>query len=192
MRVPPGIGYRAVASQEGFTREASAVITLEGAQSLDVDFELMRDPGAVAMRIEGIAVEIEARHRRVARQLLRQYGQNETTMGRRWIGVAALDSMNAAVGSDPGVAITHRGMSGVMVDEAAKHGKDPSLCVRLRLGGCALIVLNGSVIDVHDALGIDFHELEGIAVLSPQDGATFYGTVGGNGVVLLWMRGSAR
>jgi hypothetical protein len=188
--VPPGVGYRAVAASDGYLREASQAFTLEGAASLDVAFELTPDPQVLAMKIEGIVVEVEARNRAAARRLLRQYGQSETTMGSRWIGVAALDSMPNTGESDPGVAIQRRGMVGVMVDQAAKRGQNPILCVKQKPRECSLIILNGMKVDLGTALLIDFRELEGIAVLSPEDATTFFGTQGGGGAVLLWMRGS--
>jgi len=187
--VPPGVGYRAVASRVGYLREASTAFTLDGAESLDVRFELIQD---LVMKIEGFVVEVEARNRRVARRLLRQYGENETTMGRRWIGVAALDSMPVVGETDPGVAIQSRGMPGVWVDQAQKYGANPILCVRLRPRECAIIILNGMKIDLGTALLLDFRDLEGIAVLSPNNATTFFGTHAGGGAVLLWTRGSGR
>ncbi|HSM16706.1 MAG TPA: carboxypeptidase-like regulatory domain-containing protein, partial [Gemmatimonadales bacterium] len=40
LNVPPGVGYRAVADATGHLREASAAFTLDGAESLDIAFEL--------------------------------------------------------------------------------------------------------------------------------------------------------
>jgi Carboxypeptidase regulatory-like domain len=187
--VPPGVGYRAVAVREGYLREASTAFTLDGAETLDIRFELIRD---VAMEIEGLVVEIEARNRRTAKRLLRQYGENETTMGRRWIGVAALDSLPVLGETDPGVVIQSMGIPGVRVDQAQKYGPNPILCVRAKPRQCAIIVLNGVQIDPSAALLLDFRDLEGIAVLRPEDSATFFGTMGGGGAVILWMRGSGR
>lgn len=192
MSVPPGVGYRAVASVDGYLREASTTFTLEGAESLHVTFELIEDPGRQAMKIEGIKVEIEARNRTVARRLLRQYGQSEASMGRRWIGVATLDSIPPTGEYDPGVAISRQGMPGVWVDQAAKRGQNPILCVQQRPHRCSIVILNGMRIDLSTALQVDFQNLEGIAVLSPEDATTFFGTEGGGGAVLLWMRGSGR
>jgi Carboxypeptidase regulatory-like domain len=189
VRMPPGVGYRAVAVREGYLREASIAFTLDGAETLDIRFELIRD---VAMEIEGLVVEIEARNRRTAKRLLRQYGENETTMGRRWIGVAALDSLPVLGETDPGVVIQSMGIPGVRVDQAQKYGPNPILCVRAKPRQCAIIVLNGVQIDPSAALLLDFRDLEGIAVLRPEDSATFFGTMGGGGAVILWMRGSGR
>lgn len=192
VEVPPGVGYRAVAAGDGYVREASDAFSLDGAQTLDVAFELMRDPGGVAVRIEGLQVQVTARNHLVARRLLMQYGQSETRMGRRWIGLPALDSMPSVAESDPGVAIQRRAMPGVWVDEAAKHGKDAILCVQQRGRRCSIVVLDGMRIDLSTALLVDFHELEGIAVLSPEDATTFFGTEAGGGAILLWTRGSGR
>lgn len=192
MRVRTDVGYRAVASGEGYLQEASALFSLEGAESLDVAFELVSDPGALAMKIEGIKVEVEARRRAVARNLLRQYGQNEGTLGRRWIGVSTLDSIPATGEFDPGVAISRQGVPGVWVDQASKRGKNPILCVQQRSRRCAIVVLNGIRIDLSTALLIDFRELEGIAILPPQDATTFFGTEAGGGAVILWSRSGGR
>lgn len=192
LSVPPGVGYRAVASAEGYLREASSAFILDGAESLDVTFQLIPDRDVLTMKIEGIVVEVEARNRAVAKRLLRQFGQNEITMGRRWIGVATLDSMPSTGEADPGVAIQRQGVPGVWVDEAAKHGKNALLCVRQKPRECSLIILNGIQVDLQTALLIDYRELEGIAVLRPEDATTFFGTQGGGGAVVLWTRGSGR
>lgn len=186
--VPPGVGYRVVASGDGYLREASPLFTLEGAESLDLDFELLRDPGDLVMAIEGLVVEVEARNRAVARRLLGLYGQTPASLGRRWIDRATLDALPSSGETDPGVAIQWQGMAGVWVDQAAKRGRNPVLCVQEGPRRCAMVVLNGVKIDPGAALMLDFRELEAIAVLSPQDATTFFGTEAGGGAVLLWTR----
>jgi Carboxypeptidase regulatory-like domain len=187
--VPPDVGYRAIAVvPDEYLREASAAFTLDGAESLDVQFELIRDPKVLAMKIEGLVVEIEARKRKVAKRLLMLYGQSPARLGRRWIDRATLDALPSSGESDPGVAIEWQGMPRVSVDQAVKHGKNPILCVRQGPRRCAIVVLNGARINLRSALLIDFRDLEAIAVLSPQDATTFYGTEAGGGAVLLWTR----
>ena len=189
--VAPGVGYRAVATAPGYLREASALFTVDGTKSIDIGFELIEDAVAgVAMKIEGLRVEVAARRSVAARRLLRQYGQSESSMGRRWIGVATLDSIPSTGEADPGVAIARQGIPGVWVDQAAKRGRNAYLCVQQTPRRCSLIILNGVKVDLGTALLIDFRELEGIAVLRPEDATTFFGTEGGGGAVVLWMRGS--
>lgn len=110
-------------------------------------------------------------------------------MGRRWIGRAALDSIPSTGAYDPGVAIARQAVPGVHVDEAAKYGPRAHLCVQMGPRRCAIVILNGARVDRTTALQIDFRELEGIAVLRPEDATTFYGTEAGGGAVILWMRG---
>jgi hypothetical protein len=52
--------------------------------------------------------------------------------------------------------------------------------------------LNGVVIDPVEINQIDPAMIESIAVLSPVDAATLYGTRGGNGAVLVWLRTGGR
>ncbi|MFQ5519834.1 MAG: hypothetical protein ACE5FK_00415 [Candidatus Methylomirabilia bacterium] len=61
----------------------------------------------------------------------------------------------------------------------------------LRTGrpGCALVLLNGVPISVGEAGRIDPYSIEAIAILRPTDAITFLGTRGGNGAVLIWIRG---
>lgn len=191
MSVPAGVGYRVVAVAEGHAREASAAFTVGSAESLDVDFELVASVTDLAMRIEGLVVEVEARNRAVAKRLLRQYGQSPASLGRRWIDRAALSSL--AVSGDPGVAIQRLGVPRVWVLEGAKYGRNPTLCVQdLRTRACAIIILNGVQIDPADALAIEFHQLEAIAVLTPADATTFFGTGAVGGAVLLWIQEGGR
>jgi hypothetical protein len=53
-------------------------------------------------------------------------------------------------------------------------------------------VLNGVVIDPVEANQMDPEAIEAIAVLSPMDATTLYGTVGGSGAVLIWTRRGSR
>ena len=185
--VPPGVGYRVVASHEGYWREASEALTLEGAERLDVDFELAPEAADATMAIEGLVVEVEARREATVRRLLGQFGHSPESLGRRWMDRAVLDSIETS--GDPGVAIQWHGIPGVWVEEGAKIGEGAQLCVtHMAADICAMIMLNGARIDASTALTIDFKTLESIAVLSPEDATTFYGTMAQGGAVLLWTR----
>ncbi len=159
-------------------------MTLEGS----VPFEFVLRPSPIGL--EGLDVSVEPIDV-VAERLLRQYGQSPASLGRRWIDRAALSSL--AMSGDPGVAIQWLGVPRVWVMEGAKHGRNPRLCVQdLRTRACAIIILNGVKIDPAAALAIDFHQLEAIAVLTPSDATTFFGTGAIGGAVLLWIREDGR
>lgn len=192
-RVPGAVGYRLFARAEGHWPEASRAFTLEGAERLDVVFDLAPQPPGQVFDIEGLVVEVEAGRLESEQARLAPFGFSPDGLGERWIGRDQLDSLNAMSG-DPGVAITMSAIPGIRVIEAAKYGLDPHLCVVATRPNapCAMILLNGMRIDLGTALQLDFRELESIAVINSRDAAALFGTMAGGGAVLLWTREGRR
>lgn len=193
LRVPPAVGYRAVAEAEGHWPETSSPFTAEGGDPLQLDVRLSPTPGEGSFELDGFLVEVETAQRTLVRRRLSLFGTSPEQLGRRWIGREAIDSI-AFAGGDPGVAIQARGIPGMRVAQEERTGSDPRLCVLANRprSPCALVVLNGSRIDPRSALSLDFRDMEGIAVLRPQEAMNLFGGDGRGGAVLLWSRNARR
>jgi Carboxypeptidase regulatory-like domain len=160
------------------TRSPLFAMAVEGS----VPFEIMMKPSPIGL--EGFEVTVE----REAEVLLRNFGHTPATLGNRWIGREDIDRMPLPVG--PLEVIRWRAIPGVVVDEGFTPGT-ASLCVtfvRRSRSGCALILLNGVPISPFEAQAINPDHIEAIAILTPVDATTFYGTQAGGGAVLMWTR----
>ena len=54
------------------------------------------------------------------------------------------------------------------------------------MGTCALVVLDGRIINNLQALELDPYTIAAAALLTPRDATTYYGEMGWGGALLLW------
>lgn len=145
--------------------------------------ELIMRPQAIGL--EGLEVSVE----REAEALLAPFGLTPARLRNRWIGRDAIDRMTTP--GFPKDVIRWQNISGLSIDEVdpSKEAR-PELCVRFlrRSRACALTVLNGAIVPRSAVFHLDTRDIEAIAILEPIDAATFYGTQGGGGAVLIWTR----
>jgi hypothetical protein len=138
---------------------------------------------ALPIGLEGLEVSVEGE----AEVLLGTFGVSPATLRNRWIGRDDIERM-----ATPGLAkdiIRRQNIAGMSVDEY-DSGQPGELCVRFRRSerACAITVLNGAVIPPERAFNLNPNDIEAIAILTPTDAATYYGTQGGGGAVLIWTR----
>jgi hypothetical protein len=158
-------------------------MTPEGAVEMDLVMELQ------PIGLEGFEVTTESE----AVTLLRSIGHTPDELGARWIDRAKIEKVRTAL--RPTDVIKWQAIPGVRVRVYSGSAVLEPLCVEsLRFGhpGCALTVLNGVVVDPVEVNQLDPGIIEAMAVLSPADAATLYGTQGGNGAVLIWTRTGIR
>jgi len=180
---PPEAGEFVVeASRLGYESARSPLLALEVGGRVSIEI-MMR---AMPVGLEGLEVSVE----REAELLLRNFGHTPGTLGTRWIDREAIEAMPLPVG--PAEAIRWRGIPGVSVAEPLSPGTAELCVVFTRRGGCALVMLNGIEISPLAAQQMNSHDLEAIAILTPVDATTFYGTRAANGAVLLWTRSGRR
>lgn len=181
---PPEAGeYVVEAVRLGYatTRSPLFVMGVDGS----VPFEIMMRPLPVGL--EGIEVSVE----REAEELLRNFGLTPATLRNRWIDRGDIDAMGM-----PGLPkdlIRWQNIAGVWVVEMDPTQGVPELCVTFRRGtGCALTVLNGVPISSVEAFYLDPQALEAVAILTPVEATTFFGTGAAGGAVLMWTRRGRR
>ncbi|MGD8320040.1 MAG: carboxypeptidase regulatory-like domain-containing protein [Gemmatimonadota bacterium] len=180
---PPEAGeYVIVVERIGYETSRSPLLSIKEKDEGTVSVELMMTPEPVGL--EGLEVSVE----REARQELRSFGLTPTALGRRWIDRKAVERMVT-----PGLTkdvIKNQSLAGVWVEEHDQTAGDGRLCVtfRRRERQCAITVLNGQVVSMEQAFLISSQDIESIAILTPNDATTFYGTQGGGGAVLIWTR----
>jgi len=179
---PPEVGeyvVEAVALGYAATSSPLFAMTLDGS----VPFDLMMRPNPIGL--EGLEVEVEAIEV-VATPFLQNFGHTPATLGNRWINRAEIESMNT-----PGLTkdiIRRQNIAGIWVEELAPF------CLKFsrRIRKCALTVLDGMVVPAGVAYDLDTRDIEAIAVMTPIDAATFYGTQAGGGAVVIWTRRGRR
>lgn len=186
---PPEAGeYVVEAVRLGYeiTRSPLLSLALDGS----VPFEIMIQPAPIGL--EGFEVSVE----REAEVLLQTHGHTPTSLGNRWIDRDDIERM--PMPSGPLEVIRWRGLAGIYLPESSSTGT-AELCVAFNRGRsfagtfrCALILLNGSIISELEAQAINPDHIEAIAILTPVDASTFYGTRGGGGAVLIWTRSGRR
>ena len=170
------------------TRSPLFALAVQGTASLEITIR------PLPVGLEGFEVSVE----REAEQLLRNFGMTPAALGNRWIDRRDIEEMPLPAG--PREAIRWRNIAGVSVAETSGViGPLAELCVMFRRGRrgvgmdqCALILLNGVRVSLVEAQNVDPHDLEGIAVLTPVEATTFYGTGASGGAVLMWTRSGGR
>ncbi len=185
---PPQAGeYLLVTERFGYLETRSPLIALgmEGEAALD----LMISPEPIGL--EGLEVSVEEQ----ASEELELMGFSPTSLGNRWINSEDIDAI--PMKRDMGSILERTAQIGMQIvrPENLTPGSDNmGLCVSLQRartqgrGTCALVVLNGIPISGVQAMDIDPTAIESIAILEPIQAATFYGTIGGSGAVLVWTR----
>jgi len=177
--------YRLVAERLGYRPMASPLLALKLEGNVELDLVVEAEP----IGIEGLEVSTESEAVRV----LRSYGHTPDGLGPRWIDREKIEKVRSALRVAD--VIRWQAIPGVRVRVGNMNPSMEPLCVEsLRRGhpGCALTVLNGVIIDPVEVNQIDPSMLESIAVLSPVDATTLFGTRGGNGAVLVWLRMGGR
>lgn len=183
--VPPEAGeYTLVTRRFGYLETVSPLIALgtEGEATL----ELMVEPEPLGLDGFEVSVEDEAADE------LRLFGLSPVQLGNRWIDRERIDAV--PVKRDMGSILEHAGPAGLRIVRPENGSSDLGLCIAqiraTRMGAmyCSLIIFNGVPMKGPEALGIDPDAIEGIAVLTPLEASTFYGTAGGAGAVLVWTR----
>lgn len=173
--------YVIVASRLGYEEFRSPLLALTREGSVEMDL-LMR---AMPLGLEGLEVSVES----AAVELLRSVGHTPSGLGRRWIDRHKIESVTSALRLED--VIRWQGIPGVLVEYFNQSPALSPLCVKSTHAGrapCALTVLNGVVIDPIEVNQLDPHSIEAIAVLSPSDATTLYGTAASGGAVLIWLR----
>lgn len=185
---PPSAGeYLLVTERFGYqeTRSPLIALTMEGQAPL----ELMVVPAPIGL--EGFEVSVEEQ----ANEELQMMGLSLGDLGNRWIDRDEIDAIQ--VKRDIASILEQKRPAGmtIMRPENFAPGSDIGLCFATQRGRsadgsnqCSLIVLNGIPISGIQALDIDPDAIEGIAVISPIEASTFYGTAAGAGAVLVWTR----
>jgi hypothetical protein len=183
---PPEAGeYYIESVRIGYETTRSPLLALTAVDTVPFEITMV----ALPLGLEGFEVTVEAE----AVQFLRSFGHTPASLRNRWIDADAIEAMPLPVGVRE--VIRWRGIAGLTVRED-NSGAVPTLCVMFQRGRtatglnqCALILLNGVRIHPEIAQSINPADLEGIAVLTPVDASTFYGTNAGGGAVLMWTRG---
>lgn len=186
---PPEAGeYILTTERFGYLETRSPLIAL----SMDgqAPLELMVSPEPLGLA--GLEVSVEE----LAAEELDQMGLSPNQLGNRWINREAIDAI--PIKRDMGVILENRAPAGMQIlrpQNLTPGSENMGLCVSQARGRtaegrgtCALVVLDGVPISGVQAMDIDPDAIESIAILSPTEAVTFYGTLGGSGAVLVWTR----
>lgn len=186
---PPEAGeYLLTTERFGYMETRSPLIALrmEG----EAPIELMISPEPLGLA--GLDVSVEE----LAAEELTQMGLSPNQLGNRWINKETIDAI--PIKRDMGVVLENRAPAGMQIlrsQNLAPGSDDMGLCVaqaRARTGAgqgtCSLVVLDGIPISGVQAMDIDPDAIESIAILTPTEAATFFGTMGSTGAVLVWTR----
>lgn len=173
--------YWLVADLLGYERLESPLLRLDDDRTVTVDFELPVD----AIELEGL--EVEAERNEALRRRVRLWGVRPDDLGTRWVDREQIERWQTA--QDFGVALRAQAIPGVQVTRSFEINGEPDVCVRIRAGGCALVVWNGQPVSPETAGLIPPLSLEAMVLLTPMEATLSYGTDGGNGAVLLFSGG---
>jgi hypothetical protein len=155
----------------------------------EAPLELMILPAPIGL--EGLDISVEEQ----ATQELDLIGVTPRQLGNRWISRERIDRIPVKL--DMGVILERTAQVNLQIirpENLTPGSDDMGLCIsngrarRMGSGTCALIVLDGVPISGVQAMDINPDAIESIAVLSPVEASTFYGTMGGTGAVLVWTR----
>ncbi len=184
---PPGRGEFIIeVTRLGYLTTRSPLLSLSEEGEAPVDLFVRPSP----IGLEGFEVTVESE----MVELLRGYGQRPEDMGRRWIDRARIEEVPTALRAKD--VIRWQGVAGVSVREFGGSPSMNPLCVtfvrastvRSAHPPCAITLLNGVKIDPVEVNQMTPEEIEAIAILTPIEASTVYGTVGGVGAVLIWTR----
>lgn len=171
----------------GYEGLKTPLLALDEAKTYKVDFELSGDP----IELEGLRVEVEAIEE--VRRDLRMFGVDPDAMGERFVDIRDIERRETA--RDFGHVLQWQSIPGMRVirsDDlaAAEKPLHPFVCVQMAAGrsSCAIVVLNGSRITLEAGHMVPAQSLRAIAVLTPVEATTIYGTGADGGAVLLFTR----
>jgi Carboxypeptidase regulatory-like domain len=174
----------------GYLTTRSPLLALSDEGEVPVDLLIRPSP----IGLEGFEVTVESE---IVKEL-RLYGQSPAALGRRWIDRARIEEVPTALRAKD--VIRWQGAAGVSVREFSGSPAQNPLCVTFRRATtiraahppCAITLLNGVKIDPVEVNQMTPEEIEAIAVLTPIESTTIFGTVGGVGAVLIWTRRGGR
>lgn len=180
---PPEPGeYFVHAQRIGYAPTVS--VLFEFGMDGSVPFEILMRPLPVGLA--GLEVSVDRR----AEEMLRPLGLSPETLRNRWIDRATIEKMGMPGG--PKDLLRWQNIVGLWVVEPPPL-RPPSLCVTFRRGrGCALVLLNGVPVPLGEAYWLDPHTFEAVAVLTPAEATTLYGTRAAGGAVVIWSRVGGR
>jgi hypothetical protein len=184
---PPRDGEFVLAAERlGYETARTPLLALTRAGTAQLDLTMRAQP----IGLEGFEVSVEPE---LVREL-RTLGHTPESLGRRWISRQDIEAVRAAVRTSD--VIRWRSIPGVYLPVTNQSPMVEPLCVTTQRAGnlrsaippCAITVLNGMRVDPVEANQMDPSSIEAIAVLSPMDATTLFGTQGGGGAVLIWTR----
>lgn len=175
--------YWLLADFLGYELLESPLLRFAGGDTVTVDFELPVD----AIELEGL--EVAAQRNEKLRERVRLWGVRPAELGARWVDREQIERWQTA--EDFGVALRAQSIPGVQVVRGVEIDGSPVVCVRIRGGGCALVVWNGQPVSEVTAALIPPMSLEAVVLLTPMEATLSYGTDGGNGAVLLFTLGAS-
>lgn len=175
--------YLLLADLLGYELLESPLLRFDADRTVTVDFELPVD----ALELEGLRVAAERNEE--LRRRVRLWGVRPGDLGARWVDREQIERWQTA--EDFGVALRAQGIPGVQVIRGVEIDGSPVVCVRIRSGGCALVVWNGQPVSELTAALIPPMSLEAVVLLTPMEATLSYGTDGGNGAVLLFTLGAS-
>ncbi len=184
---PPEAGeYVLETTRIGYRTARSPLLALGVEGTASVSVELTPEPLGLA----GLEVTVE----REAEEFLRNLGHTPTSLGARWLDAETIEAMPYSPG--PVELIRWASLPGVSIpeDECLTPARC-ELCVtfirgRTFNGGdrCALVILDGLPVGREQAQQITPSDIAGLAILTPTDATTFYGTSAGGGAVVIWTK----
>jgi hypothetical protein len=184
---PPEAGeYVIEVVRVGYETTRSPLLGMGTEGTAAVDLEMRPVP----IGLEGLEVTVE----REASDLLRRIGHTPLSLGARWIDRAEIERRRTAL--RPSDVIRWQAIPGLYLPVTNTSPSLEPLCVTTQRAGtvrsaippCAITLLNGVKIDPVEVNQLGPDDIEAIAVLSPVDATTLYGTDGGAGAVLIWTR----
>lgn len=189
---PPRPGeYYLEATRLGYRRALTPLLAFSSVEG-SVPLEILMSPAPIGL--EGFEVEVDVETRAAADLSLA--GVEPRELGNRWIDRREIEAV--PIRNDLGSVLERQNIANIRIirRENLVPGSEPlGLCVALTrartgsgMGTCALVVLNGLPITGEQAMAVDPDAVEAMAVLLPPEATTLYGTRGGRGALVIWLR----
>ena len=195
---PPEPGdYYIVAEQLGFEPYRSPLLGIPEQGTYTLEIPLAASP----VPIQGVSVSVEQQ----ATDLVAGIGLTLADLGNRWIDRSDIERVKMPF--HPGDVLRGQNVPGLTVDEnlaGSRNAREESkLCVRLGRGSqslrvspsrgavggedCAIVVVEGSIVDLGHAILLDPESFRAIVVLRPVEARFLYGDAGQHGAVVIWL-----
>jgi len=177
---PPKAGeYYIEATRFGYVQTRSPLLALGTTGVVSLDLLLVPEP----VGLEGLNVSVED----AAAEYLQTLGHTPRSLGDRWISRSEIAAMPLSQG--PREVIRWQRIAGVSLDEGTGSPFDGfCLVFARRVRQCALVLVNGVPFPSREVQGIGPDDIENIAILTPIDATTLFGTQASGGAVLIWTR----